>query len=1265
VRIWKTAQTGDDIARRRYCELAGNESGLLAYYKFNQGTGGGTNTGVTSLTDATANAYTGTLANFALTGSGSNWLATPASPVLNGSTIPAAPSSSAQTFCSGATVASLIPARSTTINWYSYPAGGVPLTGATVLSAGTYYVTAVNANGCESGRTPVTINLNTISTSAVSSQTVCNNTATVAITFSATTTGAGTVCGIAAENGSITLTAPAGNVFTSIPFASYGTPTGSCGSFATGSCNDVNSVSKVAAVALGQNSVTIPATNTFFSDPCGGTTKTLAVQAAYSPVITYNWTNNNTSIGLAASGTGNSIPAFTATNSTASPIVATITFTATANGCSSTSRTFTITVNPTAATPSSSVQSFCTSATVAGLLPATGTYTSWYNVASGGTALPTSTALSTGVYYVAASNAYGCGITRVAVPVNITVVPSFSVSNQTICNNTATSLITFTSAASGTVCGTATENSNVTLTAPAGTVFTSIPFASYGTPSGSCGSFSIGSCHQANSVTKVAALTLGQTSATIPAANTYFTDPCVGPAKSLYVQAAYAPPVFNWTNNNTSIGLAASGTGSTIPSFTATNSTASPIVATITVTATANGCTSTAQTFTITVNPTAPLTVVSPVYYSIGATASALTATGSSLLWYPAATGGTGSGTAPIPSTVSTGTTSYWVSANNAYNCQSARAQIDVIVAVPAKGLNFDAVGNNYIYIPSIPSLTDFSLEYWIKLTGNGQGGTYDRITSTNSDAFETAIGNSGNILFYNSVSNWITATNIGTNTWAHMAFVRKGNTLRVFKNGVFLNSYTVSTSAIPSGWDIGRRLNVSSTENPNISMDETRIWNRALCQAEIQNNMNAVLNPTGQTGLVALYHFDQGYVGISNTSVTTLTDATGNGNTGTLNNFVLTGTASNWIAGTVAGSGTTYIPATLAGSAGSTVSQLTTVNALGTFYQDAVNCGVITKVVPSGASPVTGNITAKVTIDATVQSFKGAPYVQRHFDIEPAAGAATATATVTLYYLQSEFTAYNTARGTQPALPTSSADASGIANLRITQCHGTGTAPGNYTGTTVIINPSSVGTVVWNATLSRWEVTMPVNGFSGFFAHTSSTNSALPLTLIRFSAAKTTDGVLVNWQTSNEQNASHFEIERSTNAINFEKAGTVTAYNTSGINNYQFTDNAAWVSKLRYYRLKSVDNDGAFKYSAVVIVTNKQGGTVTLYPNPATDVFTISATDNKLLHTQALLTDANGKTVKSIAISNLQQTVSVAGMPGGIYLLRLANGTVVKLIKE
>ena len=73
--------------------------------------------------------------------------------------------------------------------------------------------------------------------------------------------------------------------------------------------------------------------------------------------------------------------------------------------------------------------------------------------------------------------------------------------------------------------------------------------------------------------------------------------------------------VYNWTNSNPAIGLAASGSGNIAP-FTATNSGTAPATATITVTPSySNGgttCTGTSTTFTITVNPTVTVNTVTP-----------------------------------------------------------------------------------------------------------------------------------------------------------------------------------------------------------------------------------------------------------------------------------------------------------------------------------------------------------------------------------------------------------------------------------------------------------------------------------------------------------------------------------------------------------------------------------------------------------------------------------------------------------------------------
>jgi gliding motility-associated-like protein len=74
VRFWSTARSQTQIQSTMNTELAGNETGLLAYFDFNQGVAGGTNTAITSVTNKANNALNGTLINFTRTGTTSNFL---------------------------------------------------------------------------------------------------------------------------------------------------------------------------------------------------------------------------------------------------------------------------------------------------------------------------------------------------------------------------------------------------------------------------------------------------------------------------------------------------------------------------------------------------------------------------------------------------------------------------------------------------------------------------------------------------------------------------------------------------------------------------------------------------------------------------------------------------------------------------------------------------------------------------------------------------------------------------------------------------------------------------------------------------------------------------------------------------------------------------------------------------------------------------------------------------------------------------------------
>jgi hypothetical protein len=73
VRVWNVERTQSQIQTNMNCDVS-QQAGLVAYYRFNQGTAGGSNIGLTCAYDYSGGANIGTLTSFALTGSTSNYV---------------------------------------------------------------------------------------------------------------------------------------------------------------------------------------------------------------------------------------------------------------------------------------------------------------------------------------------------------------------------------------------------------------------------------------------------------------------------------------------------------------------------------------------------------------------------------------------------------------------------------------------------------------------------------------------------------------------------------------------------------------------------------------------------------------------------------------------------------------------------------------------------------------------------------------------------------------------------------------------------------------------------------------------------------------------------------------------------------------------------------------------------------------------------------------------------------------------------------------
>ena len=171
-----------------------------------------------------------------------------------------------------------------------------------------------------------------------------------------------------------------------------------------------------------------------------------------------------------------------------------------------------------------------------------------------------------------------------------------------------------------------------------------------------------------------------------------------------------------------------------------------------------------------------------------------------------------------------------------------------------------------------------------------------------------------------------------------------------------------------------------------------------------------------------------------------------------------------------------------------------------------------------------------------------------------------------------------------------------------------------------------------------------------------------LPVNLLSFTANKTDKHtVIVNWSTSSEINNHHYEVERSGDGSSFATLGSVAASAAlTQVKQYQYIDLKP-LNGVNYYRLKQVDKDGQFHYSAVVKINfTTQNVLWQLYPNPAGSSTAIyaQATMNKI---QVVLTDISGKilyrnnTVGTVTAGQ-KINIPVKNLSKGVYLLKVTT---------
>ena len=680
--------------------------------------------------------------------------------VVTVNAIPAAPTvTNPVTYCQGATASALI-ATGTNLLWYSSPTGGgavaaTPIPSTTNVGTITYYVSQT-VNGCESPRTSIVVTVNAIPAAPIVATpiTYCQNAAALVLTA----TGTNLLWYTIATGGTGSTTAPT-------PLT---TTIGSTIYYVSQSANNCESLRAAITVTV---TATTPA-------PTVSTPVTYCQNATAVALIA---TGTNL---LWYTATTGGVGSATAPIPSTATVGSTIYYVSQTQSCGESPRAaITVTVNAIPAIPTvTNPVTYCQGATATALI-ATGTNLLWYSSSTGGggvasTPTPSTTNVGTVTYYVS-QTVNGCESPRASIVVNVTALPTapFATATVNYCQNitataltaTGTNLLWYIVATGGagsttapipstTTAGITTYYVSQTINTCEGqrtainvivTAATTAPIITSpvvycqgvtAVPLSATGTNLLWYTLATGGTGSIAAPTPNTTIASITNFYVSQTSACGEGPRALITVTVNATPALPTVNtpvvycqNSTAIALGATGTG--LLWYTAltggTGIATAPMPSTNTVSntifyvsQTINGCQGPRAAITVIVNltPSAP-GVTSAISYCQNATATALSATGTNLLWFTVATGGTSNITAPTPITSAAGTTSYYVS-QSAGACESPRATIGVTVtALPTAPVVTTPIVYCQNNIATVLTATGTGLLWYTAVTG-GTGGT-------------------------------------------------------------------------------------------------------------------------------------------------------------------------------------------------------------------------------------------------------------------------------------------------------------------------------------------------------------------------------------------------------------------------------------------------------------------------------------------------------------------------------------------------------------
>jgi hypothetical protein len=198
------------------------------------------------------------------------------------------------------------------------------------------------------------------------------------------------------------------------------------------------------------------------------------------------------------------------------------------------------------------------------------------------------------------------------------------------------------------------------------------------------------------------------------------------------------------------------------------------------------------------------------------------------------------------------------------------------------------------------------------------------------------------------------------------------------------------------------------------------------------------------------------------------------------------------------------------------------------------------------------------------------------------------------------------------------------------------------------------LGNKIWDASTNGLFY-MSLSDLPGISAADDPVAIPLPVHFILFNVNCEGSNVLITWKTAQEENSSHFDIQRSPDGIHWTVIGNLPASGNSIIEkSYSFTDNDPVQNG--YYRIVENDLDGRLQYTNTLGSSCSAADVFSLWPNPVRDrVFINIVTGNESRATIKLF-DSKGALVKVQAATVLpgsnQLSIDLRSLASGVYSL-------------